>query len=98
MAADVATIRVSVVHALPGQAWTVDLDLPAGTTASEAMSRSGLAGKVPDMDTSVLTFAIFGKAIEPATMLRDGDRLELLRPLLADPKQARQQRARGKGR
>jgi putative ubiquitin-RnfH superfamily antitoxin RatB of RatAB toxin-antitoxin module len=42
--------------------------------------------------------AVFGRAATPATVLHDGDRIELLRPLLADPKQRRRERAGGKGR
>jgi putative ubiquitin-RnfH superfamily antitoxin RatB of RatAB toxin-antitoxin module len=93
MAAEGATIRVSVVYAQPERAWVVDLELPAGATASEAMTRSGVAAQVPGLDVERIAFAIYGKAIEPGTLLRDGDRLELLRPLVADPKQARRRRA-----
>ena len=87
------TIGVELVYALPGRAWSVRLDLPAGATANEALARSGFAATIPGFDASVLSFAIFGRAISAATILRDGDRLELLRPLVADPKQARRKRA-----
>ena len=93
--AEAATIHVRVVYALPERAWSVDLDLPSATTAAEALTRSGLASQVPGLDAATLACAIFGKPVSWATLLRDGDRLELLRPLLADPKQARRRRARG---
>ena len=87
------TIRVEVIYALPQQAWSAVLELPVGTTASEAVERTGFGLRIPGFDAAKLGLAIFGKAISPATLLRDGDRLELLRPLIADPKQARRRRA-----
>jgi putative ubiquitin-RnfH superfamily antitoxin RatB of RatAB toxin-antitoxin module len=75
----------------------VRVELPEGSTAAEALSRSGLPGQFPGMDVAELGYAVFGRAIGPQTILRDGDRLELLRPLIADPKQARRRRALGKG-
>ncbi|MBS0463251.1 MAG: RnfH family protein [Proteobacteria bacterium] len=86
---------VTVVCALPERAWLVDLKLPVGATAAEAVERSGLRGCTPGFDQLDVTLAIFGKPVTPATVLRDGDRVEVLRPLLADPKQARRRRARG---
>jgi putative ubiquitin-RnfH superfamily antitoxin RatB of RatAB toxin-antitoxin module len=97
MATDTAQprpIRVEVVYAMPHRAWSVVLQLPSGAIASEALARSGLASEVPDFDAAGLGYAIFGKAITATTELRDGDRLELLRPLVADPKQARRRRAK----
>jgi len=87
------TIRIEVVYALPHRAWSVVLELPLGAIASEAVARSGFAAQVPDFDAEGLSYAIFGKTISARTVLRDGDRMELLRPLLADPKQARRARA-----
>ena len=91
-----ALLRVEVVYAIPQQAWTTQLALPPGATASDAATRSGFAARIPGFDAGVLGYAIFGQAISAATVLRDGDRLELLRPLLADPKQARRRRAERK--
>ena len=86
-------MRVEVVYALPNRAWSVVLELPSGAIASEAVVRSGFATQVADFDASGLSYAIFGKPITATTVLRDGDRLELLRPLVVDPKQARRRRA-----
>ena len=93
MAADAAPLRVEVVYAQPGRAWCVQLLLPEGTTAAEAIARSGLQDAVPGFDRAALTCAVFGKPIGEQALLRDGDRLELLRPLIADPKLARRRRA-----
>lgn len=87
------SIRVEVVHALPDRAWSARLELPVGATAADALARSGFAATIPGYDAGALSLAIFGKTASAATVLRAGDRLELLRPLLADPKQARRRRA-----
>ncbi len=87
-------MKVEVIYALPQQAWSVVLELPDGATASEAVTRSGFATLIPGFDEASLGYAIFGKAISAATLLCDGDRLELLRALIADPKQARRRRAK----
>ncbi len=97
MSPEPARIRVEVVAAVPDRAWRVDLQLDAGCTAAAALERAGLIGQVPGLDRATLTLAIYGTAVTAATVLHDGDRLELLRPLLADPKQARRRRARGQG-
>jgi putative ubiquitin-RnfH superfamily antitoxin RatB of RatAB toxin-antitoxin module len=86
-------MRVEVVYALPDRAWSIVLELPSGAIASEAVARSGFAVQIADFDAAGLSYAIFGRTITAATVLRDGDRLELLRQLIADPKQARRTRA-----
>lgn len=88
------TIRVEVVYAVPTQAWSQVVELSTGATANEAAARSEFAARIPGFDNATVSFAVFGKAISAATILRDGDRLELLRPLIADPKQARRRRAK----
>ncbi len=87
------TIRVEVVYALPDRAWSARLELPADATVADALSRSGFATAIPGFDGSDLGYAIFGKPVRETMLLRDGDRLELLRALIADPKQARRKRA-----
>jgi putative ubiquitin-RnfH superfamily antitoxin RatB of RatAB toxin-antitoxin module len=93
----VDSIRVEVIYALPDRAWSAVLDLPIGAIASEALAGSGFAMRIPGFNPESLGYAIFGKTISATTLLRDGDRLELLRPLIADPKQARRARAKRRG-
>jgi putative ubiquitin-RnfH superfamily antitoxin RatB of RatAB toxin-antitoxin module len=81
-----AKLRIEVVHALAGRQAVVELQLPAGTTAGQAAEASGLA--------AVQRIGIGGKEVPADRLLRDGDRVELLRPLAADPKEARRRRAR----
>lgn len=80
-------MRVEVVLALPRTARSVMLELAEGATVADATAASGLP-----LD-GVDGFAVFGLRAAPGTRLRDGDRVELLRPLQLDPKQARRQRA-----
>ena len=81
-------MKVEVLRAWPRRFERVELQLPEGATVRDALLA---AGWVEDPD--VVAFAVFGQRVEVDTLLRDGDRVELLRPLLADPKEARRQRA-----
>ena len=93
-AASAGTIAVEVVCAEPGRAWRVALVLPAMTTALAAAEASGLAARLPGGVIDPDGLAVFGRAVHAGATLRDGDRLELLRPLRADPRQQRRERAK----
>ena len=82
-----ARLRVEVVHALAEQQLVVHLQLAEGATAGEAIRASGL-------EAAGLAIGIGGKVVNPEKLLCDGDRVELLRPLAADPNEARRTRAR----
>ncbi len=84
-------MRVTVVYAAPGVEAIVALDLPAGSTAGDAVQRSGLLAR-HDVEAAS-SIAIHGQRADAATPLAEGDRVELLRPLTADPKAARRRRA-----
>jgi len=85
-------MRVEVVRALGPSAADIErvaLELPEGANVDDALRASGL-------DSPVLAgYAVYGEQVTPAHLLRDGDRLELLRALRLDPKQARRRRAEG---
>lgn len=87
------TIRVEVVYALPERQEVVPLALPAGSTLQQAVIASGLAEKYPAIDVAAGKFGIYSKLAKPDTVLRDRDRVEIYRPLIADPKEVRKQRA-----
>lgn len=94
-------LRIRVVYALPDQQPSVDLQVPSGTSLAEAVTRSGLLQKFPEARARPLECAVFGRAVPSTYELRDGDRIEILRPLLIDPKQSRRdaaQRARAEAR
>ena len=90
----VERVHVEVIYAEAGRAWRKVLSLPAGATAGDALAL--LARKVPGWPAAALAptaLAVFGREVVPTTVLREGDRLELLRALPNDPKLARRARA-----
>ncbi|MDR1461532.1 MAG: RnfH family protein [Azoarcus sp.] len=87
-------IEVEVVYALPQQQDVLRLSLPEGATAREAVEASGLLLKYPDIDPGGRNkLGIYARPAKPDTVLRDRDRVEIYRPLLADPKAVRKKRA-----
>lgn len=88
-------ITVTVAYASPGVEVLVEVQLPAGSSVTAAVSRSGVLERLA-IDPTRLEFAIFGQRAEGGTCLVDGDRVEITRPLVADPKQIRRQRATGR--
>ncbi|MFL6593620.1 MAG: RnfH family protein [Luteimonas sp.] len=80
-------IRVEVICAWPRRFEATIIDLPEGSTVADGLAASGLA------QAGITGFAVFGERVDSGHLLRDGDRLELLRPLEADPKEARRRRA-----
>jgi putative ubiquitin-RnfH superfamily antitoxin RatB of RatAB toxin-antitoxin module len=88
-----AAIAVEVVYAERGRQWLVPLRLPAGTTAIAAVEASGLRLRIPALVVDPGSIGVFGRVVPPDTPLRDGDRVEIYRPLMADPKAMRRARA-----
>lgn len=86
-------IHVEVVYARPERQDVIPLVLPVGSTLQAAVVASGLPGKYPEIDPAKGKFGIFSKLAKPDTVLRDRDRVEIYRPLIADPKEVRKQRA-----
>ncbi len=86
-------ITVAVAYALPHRQIVLTIDLPVGVTALEAAQNSGIASKFPEVDLDNATFGIYGQLVAPRQVLRDGDRVEIYRPLTADPKAVRKARA-----
>ncbi len=86
-------LRVEVVWALPQRQDLVRLELPAGSRAGQAIEASGILRRHPEIDAQRLDIGIWGRPCEPDRLLQDGDRVEIYRPLLIDPKTARRKRA-----
>lgn len=82
-----ATIRVQVIQAWPRRHEAREVELPEGATVADALAAAALS---PEGHAAM---AIYGETVAADQTLRDGDRLELLRPLLLDPKEARRRRA-----
>lgn len=87
------TIQVEVVYAQPENQEVIKLALPPGSTVAQAIEASGLLTKHPDIDLAKNKLGVYAKLVKPDTALRDRDRVEIYRPLIADPKEVRKQRA-----
>lgn len=87
------TLHVEVVYALPQRQELVKLTLPVGSTLQQAVEASGLLQRYPEIDLGKLKLGVYGKLSKPDALLRDRDRVEIYRPLIADPKEVRKKRA-----
>ena len=85
-------ISVEVVYALPDKQRLLSLQVPVGTTAAEAVELSGIRAVFSDLPAQP-SLGIFSRKVPPGEVLRAGDRVEIYRPLLADPKEVRRARA-----
>lgn len=89
-----SNIEIEVVYALPQRQELMRLRLPEGATVRDAVIASGLLGKYPDIEIDGSNkLGIFAKLVKADTVLRDRDRVEIYRPLIADPKAVRKKRA-----
>jgi len=86
-------IIVEVAYALPKEQLIVPVKVSEGTTAEQAIKSSGIMTKYPEIDLAVNKIGIFGKLSKLDAPLRHLDRVEIYRPLIADPKEVRKQRA-----
>lgn len=87
-------VAVTVVYAVRERATVIALQLPAGATVTHALVRSAIAVRHPEIDVAHCPVGIFGKTVDRHAVVNDGDRIEVYRPLLADPKELRRMRAR----
>ncbi|ASK26347.1 RnfH family protein [Neisseria chenwenguii] len=85
-------LEIEVVYGTAEQQFLQSLKVKAGTTAREAVLQSGVCGKFPEVDLHAAPLGIFGKAVKDDTVLWPHDRVEIYRPLLIDPKEARRKR------
>lgn len=87
------SIPIEIAYALPSQQIILKLQVAEGTTAEQGVIASGIMQKFPEIDLSQNKIGIFGKLVKQDTLLREKDRVEIYRPLIADPKEVRKQRA-----
>jgi len=90
------TIEVQVCYALPDSTFLRSLRVPAGATIEQALAQSGLLQAIPGIDLAINMVGIYGKRKPLDAILHEHDRVEVYRPLQADPKEARRRRASGK--
>jgi len=87
------TFQVEVIYALPDEQKILTVDLQEGQTAKDAIELSGILQRYPELDIDKLVIGIFGKKVKLDKALRDRDRVEIYRPLIADPKEVRKRKA-----
>lgn len=90
---DAELIKVEVAYARPEEQLIVPLEVESGVTVEEAIEQSRIRNHFPEIDLKVNKVGIFGKLTKLSNILRDGDRVEIYRPLIADPKEVRRKRA-----
>ncbi|HEY1028584.1 MAG TPA: RnfH family protein [Pseudomonas sp.] len=92
---DKSALSIEVVYALPGEQKLLRLSVPVGTTVREAALASGMQQHFPGLDLQQASLGIFGKAVArpEERVLQEGERVEIYRPLVADPKEVRKLRA-----
>ena len=88
------TWRVEVAYATPTQQKIIEVAVSPGATIEEVIRRSDILTHFPEIDLSRQPVGIFGEVLPLQERVRDGDRVEIYRPLTADPKETRRARAR----
>jgi putative ubiquitin-RnfH superfamily antitoxin RatB of RatAB toxin-antitoxin module len=86
-------ILIEVAYALPQKQMIIPIKVKAGVTAEEAIKASGIIKKFPEINLNINQIGIFGKLTQLDHVMRERDRIEIYRPLIADPKEIRRQRA-----
>ena len=90
-------IRIEVAYATPERQVIRVVTVPVGTTALQALECSGLRDDFPDMVVDEGAIGVFSKKVGVDYEMQPGDRLEIYRPLIADPKEVRRERAKSQG-
>ena len=86
-------ILIEVAYALPQKQIIIPIKIKSGATAEEAINASGIIKKFPEIDLNINQIGIFGKLTQLDHVMQERDRIEIYRPLIADPKEIRRQRA-----
>ena len=86
-------MNIDVVYPLPEKQEIFTVSLPTGASVRQAIEASGVLLKYPEIDMSKNKIGVFARLAKPDAPLRDRDRVEIYRPLIADPKEVRRQRA-----
>jgi len=91
--AEAETIDMEVAYATPEEQAIVPVKLAAGATVGEAIEASGILRRFPEIELAATKVGIFGRVVTLDQVLRARDRVEIYRPLIADPKEVRRKRA-----
>jgi len=84
---------IEVAYASDDQSWLIPFEVEEGTTVQQAITSSGILEQCPDINLQTNKVGLFSKIIELGVPVRAGDRIEIYRPLILDPKEARRLRA-----
>ncbi len=93
MAEQPANVALQVCYVCTERQLLLDCMVEPGTTIQQAIERSGIVAQAPEIDISVWRVGIYGKVKSLDTVVREHDRIEIYRPLIADPKESRRRRA-----
>jgi len=91
-------LQVEVVYALPEVQYVLKVSVPAGATVADAIDASGIRARRPEIDLAKQGIGIFGRQVSLERTLQQDDRVEIYRPLHADPKISRRRRAANRRR
>ncbi|WP_282146161.1 RnfH family protein [Alteromonas stellipolaris] len=86
-------MQIEVAYALPTKQSLVDVAIKEGATVEEVIHASNLLNEYPDIDLSSTKVGIWSRVVKLRDTVKDGDRIEIYRPLIADPKEIRKRRA-----
>ena len=86
-------VSIEIAYATPRKQIIVDCEIDAGTSPRDAIRQSEISQHFPEIDIDACDFGVFGKVVGADYELLEGDRIEIYRPLIADPKEIRRQRA-----
>jgi putative ubiquitin-RnfH superfamily antitoxin RatB of RatAB toxin-antitoxin module len=89
-------LHIHVCYAVPGEVFLRVLSVDQGTTIAQAIEQSGVLAAFPSIDLALQPVGIYGKKRALDTLVREHDRIEIYRPLVADPKESRRRRAEKK--
>lgn len=86
-------LHIEVVYGVPNKQELLSVVVPENTTVEQAIVESGILSLFPDIDLSVNKVGVWNRTVKLSEVLRDTDRIEIYRPLIADPKEVRKRRA-----
>lgn len=95
---DGGVIRVEVAAAWPDRQLVIEVEVPAGSTVMQAIERSGVRQRFPELEVDPERIGIFSERCTPDRVVREGERIEIYRPLKVDPKEARREAAEARRR
>lgn len=87
-------LQIEVAYATPERQWLLVVNVPFGSTVEQAIQLSGIGERCPEIDLAEQSVGIFSQLVTLQTLVTDGDRIEIYRPLLVDPKAQRKERAK----